>query len=188
MKKFKKTAAVLISVLIIFSANVFAFAENPYEYIASDYEATESTPQDSSFTSFGISLEVGDEVSLEEISDYNSWYEGDVYLSYLYNGLGDKDDRKIVRVENNRIYALNEGTAYVEVKSDETGEKLWSITVQVKAREADNFAELLELSFLTFGKSISSVFETIGAAFLSVAFGVVTPFVTAFMAVFSIFT
>lgn len=188
MKILKRAAAVLISALIAFSVNIFAFAEKAAENKASDSEATQNTTPDNSFISFGITLEVGDEVSLKEISDYNTWYEGNVYLTYLYNGLGDNDDRKIVRVENNRIYALNEGTAFVDVKSDETGEKLCSITVNVKARQADDFSELLELSFMTLGDSISGIFEAIGAAFLSVIFGVTMPFVTAFMAAVSIFT
>ena len=170
MRIINKLTAVTLAVISLFVFYNIGYAEEHVEDDQSYY----------SFISFSITLEKGEKFNYKEDSEYNQDYTGETYLYYLYDGLGNSDQRKIVDTEGNEIHALREGNATVQVKSAATDETLCFITVNVKPREADSFYELLDISFDNIKESALNSLAATAGAFLSFLFGITMPFVTIF--------
>lgn len=175
MRTIKKLIAVMLAAISLFTFCIVGYAEEPKE----------DTQSDNSYLSFGITLEEGAKANYKDIP-YDQNYAEETYLFYLYDGLGNSNERKIVKIEGDEIHALREGHAAVEVRSAETDERLCYISVSVKPREADDLSELFDISFDTVKESISKSFEVTAAAFLSTMFGIFMPFVTLFALIFSV--
>lgn len=186
MRVVKRVAAALFAVIIAFSVNVTGLAAEAIEDgFGSDTEKT--TRETDYIYSVSVTIEVGDELSLSDIPLLSETINEDVYFSYIFEGLGNSNSKKIVNTSNEKITGLREGTAYVNVKSCSTGDIVGSIYVIVNPRQAHNFGELLKLTFEEIGKGFLNALEITAAGFLSVAFGITTPIVLAVMGIGSIF-